>query len=38
MFITEGAALIMESGREEGSCAWPGDHLEEVAGGRRPLL
>lgn len=34
MFITEGAAFIMDSGRKKEAVL--GDHLEEVAGGRCP--
>lgn len=34
MFITEGAAFIMDSGRKKEAVL--GDHLEEMAGGRCP--
>lgn len=34
MFITEGAAFIMDSGRKKEAVL--GDHLEEVVGGRCP--
>lgn len=34
MFITEGAAFIMDSGKKKESVLR--DHMEEVAGGRCP--